>query len=839
MTFCYSTIKNADGPLGKLITRDASGVIKKASLGQLSSGVLTVHEAADVKVFAKHRASLGANEALLLGVPGGSKPGNQFRVLAGERRAPKGCRLPIIHRTREHVEWPTGPGLMLLDADAPKDGAAFSAEALVQLVIEALPALAGAPMLWVPSAGSCVYDDTTGAEVIGVRGAHVFVVVADPAAIPDLGKLLTDRLALVGYGRFELSAAGSLLPRTPLDGSVFARERLVYKGASMGVGLEQRPAAARAWWSDAAPLDAAAALRNHSLTADEKVELDECWADLRQQAAPSATHKRDAWATATATTRLRAAGREVTPEAVEAIAAKLRNLDEAQPLEDDLMLHLKGGRMVSVAEMRADLGRYLGAGMADPYEGPDYAGGDDRIARLVERAGAYVITSFAHGGRTYMVKPRATAEEDFGGLDDEPAPGGALVVQHPRMLAPIKSTAQRVKAELPAVIDALRRPEICGKRLALDRFTHREMLAEPGDELPQWRDIKGTDETWLRDHLQRNHGYGGIPADTMRQALSAVAERNEFDSAQTWLGRLTWDGVPRIEQTLHRYFDAEDTPYSRALGRYIWTGLAGRVLEPGVKADIVPVAVGGQGARKSTTVAAIAPDERFFGELDLSRRDDDTARLLQGRLIVELPELRGLRGKDAESLKAFLSQQTDRWIEKWQTRPTEAPRRGLFFGTTNEDGFLSDPTGSRRWAPFRTGQCAPEALAADRDQLWAEGAAAFRLHGVEFGEVERLARAEHAAYIVHDALEDSIATHLARLRDGYRGFPDDDPRGIAPDFVTTNAVWAGVHGDQSRLPSQTEQNRVAAAMRRLGWVSRRKMVEGVQLRGWEPTTSAA
>jgi predicted P-loop ATPase len=58
--------------------------------------------------------------------------------------------------------------------------------------------------------------------------------------------------------------------------------------------------------------------------------------------------------------------------------------------------------------------------------------------------------------------------------------------------------------------------------------------------------------------------------------------------------------VPRVATLLLGYFGTEDTPYTRAVGRYTWTALAGRCAEPGVKADMVPVLIGLQGAGKTT-----------------------------------------------------------------------------------------------------------------------------------------------------------------------------------------------------------------------------------------------
>ena len=58
-------------------------------------------------------------------------------------------------------------------------------------------------------------------------------------------------------------------------------------------------------------------------------------------------------------------------------------------------------------------------------------------------------------------------------------------------------------------------------------------------------------------------------------------------------------------------------------------------------------------------------------------------------------------------------------------RLVESPRQCAFAGTVNHSTYLRDETGGRRFWAVACGRIAVEALARDRDQLWAEAKAMF------------------------------------------------------------------------------------------------------------------
>ncbi len=308
---------------------------------------------------------------------------------------------------------------------------------------------------------------------------------------------------------------------------------------------------------------------------------------------------------------------------------------------------------------------------------------------------------------------------------------------------------------------ATARPQLAQMHIAFDEFEFSIMWA-PIEEPNAWRKWEDRKYVDLRIQLERA-GFKPFSNTILRGVVDHAARERTIDTAKVWLATCEWDGVPRVERFFPDRLGAVDTPYTRALGRYLFTALAGRVLEPGVQADIVPILVGPQGTRKTSAVAALCPHTEAFTEIDLMHRDEETSRKLRGTLIGELGELRGMTGRDSESIKAWVTRRFEEWTPKYMEMGTRFWRRCVFIGTTNQDAFLADATGERRYAPVRTmqeGTIDTGWIEANRDKLWAEGALLFTLGGVDFREVEELAKAEHGEFKAIDGWTDAVRAWL-------------------------------------------------------------------------------
>lgn len=389
-----------------------------------------------------------------------------------------------------------------------------------------------------------------------------------------------------------------------------------------------------------------------------------------------------------------------------------------------------------------------------------------------------------------------------------------------------RNKSGKILATIDNVTKAVASPAFIQHRVAYDAFKDATMLAKAGTD--DWRTLNDADYTALRILMERR-GFKPVSKDMARDSVEFVVNKNKFDSAILWLESLPWDGLERIDTFLPVYFGAEDTDYTRATSLYMWTAMAGRVMSPGVKADMMPILVGGQGVGKSSGVAALVPSEDFFFEMDFARKEEDLARQMRGRLVAEVGELKGLYSREIEHIKAYITRTHENWVPKFKEFAVTFPRRCLIVGTTNKNEFLGDETGERRFLPVVVEQVDRAAIARDRLQLWAEARERFNAGGVQWEMAEMLARNVHAQHKLVDPWKEDIMAWLAAVPE----FSDADSLPVANGErpFTTSELLAGL-GIKVKDKNNLQDKRAAAILTGLGYVNRNRRIGGHQRRAW-------
>lgn len=180
-----------------------------------------------------------------------------------------------------------------------------------------------------------------------------------------------------------------------------------------------------------------------------------------------------------------------------------------------------------------------------------------------------------------------------------------------------------------------------------------------------------------------------------------------------------WDQKPRIDQWLSTYLRARDNAdYLKDVGSKFLIGAVARVYEPGCQMDSMLSLEGEQGVGKSTVVRILGREwsADLYGDVG----DKDAAIGIQRVWIAELAELSALRRSDQESMKGFISRRVDHYRPPYGRNTVARPRHTVFVATTNDDDYLQDPTGARRFWPVECGEIDLEALKRDAVQLLGE-----------------------------------------------------------------------------------------------------------------------
>lgn len=210
--------------------------------------------------------------------------------------------------------------------------------------------------------------------------------------------------------------------------------------------------------------------------------------------------------------------------------------------------------------------------------------------------------------------------------------------------------------------------------------------------------------------------------DIFKMMIRDEARVNVHHPLKEYLSSLKWDGVPRINTWLIEYAGVKDSPFTRSVGAIFFIAGVRRVNEPGCKYDEILVLEGEQGFNKSSALAILAKRPEWFTDsLPMNAKDKEVIEALEGKWIVEIAELKGMRLSQVEHYKAMLSRQFDRARLSYGHFASEIARQCLFSATTNAKSYLGDTTGNRRFWPFEiTRPIDLVGLKADVDQLWAE-----------------------------------------------------------------------------------------------------------------------
>lgn len=236
----------------------------------------------------------------------------------------------------------------------------------------------------------------------------------------------------------------------------------------------------------------------------------------------------------------------------------------------------------------------------------------------------------------------------------------------------------------------------------------------------KWLPFQRGDVIRIRSYLMRTYPhFAKIGHTEVEDAMVRMAEHSKVSPPVEWIKSLTWDKTPRVDMWLTSTYGVPSDAYHIAVGSNVLKGLVKRLVHPGCKFDYVLVLEGKQGIRKSTSLAVLGGD--WHVETVFAPDNKDFFMLFAGNAIVEFSEGETLSRTDAKKLKAVITMQHDKYRAPYERSAKDFPRQCIFTMTTNQEQYLKDETGNRRWLPVKVIKEADiEWLTENREQLYAE-----------------------------------------------------------------------------------------------------------------------
>lgn len=347
---------------------------------------------------------------------------------------------------------------------------------------------------------------------------------------------------------------------------------------------------------------------------------------------------------------------------------------------------------------------------------------------------------------------------------------------------------------LDNVIRAINADPSLSGRIWYDQFLNKILTTWEGEE----REWQASDDVRLQLHMQRAAGLATVSLEACQNAALHIAFANKRNECKSWLESLVWDGAPRLASLMHLGFGAEDTEYTRAVGRCWLTSVAARVITPGCKVDTVPVLEGMQGAGKSTSLKILGG--KWFTECHESVMTKDFYGVLQGHMLVEISEMHSFKKAEVTRIKGIISCQVDRFRPAYGRHTQSFPRQSVLVCTTNQTDWHKDETGGRRFWPVSCGVVNQDWIRLNRDQLFAEAVSRFRAGeswwDVPAAEQEQQVEARREV----DSWEDTVNAKLNPAR-----------------RYTTAEILSDFLGVEVSRQEQVLQRRVSRIMTALKW----------------------
>nr|WP_087017056.1 VapE domain-containing protein [Thaumasiovibrio subtropicus] len=191
----------------------------------------------------------------------------------------------------------------------------------------------------------------------------------------------------------------------------------------------------------------------------------------------------------------------------------------------------------------------------------------------------------------------------------------------------------------------------------------------------------------------------GMPKAAIDDHLVALCESDEYHPVAAYLEGDEWDGQQRVSRLIDA-MNAKDSNLAQAVMVKWLVACVAAIYEAQFSCKIVPVLQGGQSFKKTAFISRFANllYGAFLEGAELNPDNKDSVLSCIKSWVVELGELERTSKNSQGSLKAFITKILDTVRPPYARADIKKARQTTFIATVNGSEFLSDDTGSSRYA---------------------------------------------------------------------------------------------------------------------------------------------
>jgi len=221
-------------------------------------------------------------------------------------------------------------------------------------------------------------------------------------------------------------------------------------------------------------------------------------------------------------------------------------------------------------------------------------------------------------------------------------------------------------------------------------------------------------------------GFSGLKSSTASNITLFLFSHytEEINPVADYLKRVAKRRPVDAIKKLCGYIQTHDNKmFEKHLRKWLASSIANALIPKGCQNHTCLTLTGGQGAGKTTLFKWFCPPElsdyMYNGEIDL--RSKDTLWKLAEYWIINLEEqIKSLNRQDSNTMKQIITLPDVKGRKPYGRLEAIGYRLANFLAGSNDDDFLNDPTGSRRFPSFKVVKIDEAYNKMKIDDIWAE-----------------------------------------------------------------------------------------------------------------------